>query len=623
MADEAVNIGPAPSSKSYLVIDNVLEACVKTGAQAVHPGYGFLSENNRFVAKLEEKGIRFIGPTSAAMDAMGDKIHSKKLAQSAGVSVIPGFIGEVQGVEECLKIAHDIGYPVIIKPSAGGGGKGMHICWNDEEVKLGFRMAKQEAMSSFGDDRLLIERFIDKPRHIEIQVLCDAHGHGIYLNERECSIQRRNQKVLEEAPSTFLTPEVRKAMGEQAIMLCKAVGYQSAGTCEFLVDPHRNFFFLEMNTRLQVEHPVTEYITGIDLVEWMIKIAAGEQLTLQQSDVGINGWAMEARVYAEDPLRKFLPQIGKLVRYSEPTDPENKNIRVDSGVLEGSEISVYYDPLIAKVISHGQNRNEAIKTLEEALDVYLIRGVTHNITLLRDILMNPRYVSGDISTKFIPEEYPNGFSGHQLSPSERILLFSLAGALYHQKRSRDRALGNAILSLPGDYVVKFEGKEQQITVHEEETQFSVFVEGLEEANTIDLSDYPIDSQVVGFCYNDNHFFAQIIAVTPLGFKIQMFGTIYAIDVLTPREAELLRYMHEPIVVDSTNHLLSPMAGTLISLAVKEGDVVTYGQELVVIEAMKMQNLCRSQRPGKIKKINYKPGDTVVLDAIILEFEPEN
>eukprot|EP01127_Copromyxa_protea_P004265 TRINITY_DN14145_c0_g1_i1.p1 TRINITY_DN14145_c0_g1~~TRINITY_DN14145_c0_g1_i1.p1 ORF type:complete len:726 (-),score=186.17 TRINITY_DN14145_c0_g1_i1:21-1949(-) len=629
-ADEAVNIGPAPSNQSYLVIDKVVEACERTGAQAVHPGYGFLSENMRFVSELEKRNITFIGPHSKAMDAMGDKIHCKNIAKNAGVSVVPGFVGEVESVEHGLAIAKDIGYPIIIKPSAGGGGKGMRICWNDEEAVEGFRLAKAESASSFGDDRLLIERFITDPRHIEIQVLCDNHGNYRYLNERECSIQRRNQKVIEEAPSTFITPEVRRAMGEQAVSLCKDVGYNSAGTCEFLVDTHRNFYFLEMNTRLQVEHPVTEYITGIDIVEWMIKVAAGEKLPFTQDDIGINGWSMEARVYAEDPLRNFLPQIGKLVNYTEPSDPENAGLRVDSGILEGSEISVYYDPMVSKVITHGNTREEAIASLKEALDLYVVRGVTHNVCLLRDILEHPKFNSGEITTSFIPEEYPKGFSGHVLTEKEHTNLVALAASLHHLRKSRDdtvsqqgRLLEDIVEEYAHEYVVKLDGKVHHI--HLESCygkNFTVYLDGSDIGHSIDLADYPIDNPVICSTINDEPIIAQLIKVTNLGFQLQYIGTTYEAQVLTPKEAELVGYMKEPVVVDTSNFVMSPMAGTLVSVAVKEGDFVTYGQEVAVVEAMKMQNLLRAVRPGKVSKVNHKAGDTLLCDAVILEFEKE-
>ncbi|KYO39417.1 propionyl-CoA carboxylase alpha chain [Alligator mississippiensis] len=447
MADEAVCVGPAPTSKSYLNMDAIMEVIKKTRAQAVHPGYGFLSENKEFARRLELDGITFIGPDTHAIQAMGDKIESKLLAKNAKVNTIPGFDGVVKDADEAVRIAREIGYPVMIKASAGGGGKGMRIAWDDEETREGFRFSSQEAASSFGDDRLLIEKFIDNPRHIEIQVLGDKHGSALWLNERECSIQRRNQKVVEEAPSTFLDPETRRAMGEQAVALAKAVKYSSAGTVEFLVDCKKNFYFLEMNTRLQVEHPVTECITGLDLVQEMIRVAKGYPLRHKQADILINGWAVECRVYAEDPYKSFgLPSIGKLSQYQEPLHVPN--VRVDSGIQQGSDISIYYDPMISKLVTYGSNRAEALQRMEEALDNYVIRGVTHNIALLREVIIHPRFVQGDISTKFLPEVYPDGFKGHKLTDLEKRELLATAASLYvaEQRRSQ-QFLGTPRISI--------------------------------------------------------------------------------------------------------------------------------------------------------------------------------
>nr|XP_020657262.1 propionyl-CoA carboxylase alpha chain, mitochondrial isoform X2 [Pogona vitticeps] len=429
MADEAVCVGPAPTSKSYLNMDAILEAIKKTRAQAVHPGYGFLSENKEFSRRLASEDVSFIGPDMHAIQAMGDKIESKLLAKNAKVNTIPGYDGVVKDADEAVRIAREIGYPVMIKASAGGGGKGMRIAWDDEETREGFRFSSQEAASSFGDDRLLIEKFIDNPRHIEIQVLGDKHGNALWLNERECSIQRRNQKVIEEAPSTFLDPETRRAMGEQAVALAKAVKYSSAGTVEFLVDSKKNFYFLEMNTRLQVEHPITECITSLDLVQEMIRVAKGYPLRHKQSDIPINGWAVECRVYAEDPYKSFgLPSIGRLSQYKEPLHVPG--VRVDSGVQQGSEISIYYDPMISKLITYGSNRAEALQRMEEALDNYVIRGVAHNIALLREVITHPRFIQGDINTKFLPEVYPEGFKGHKLTDPEKRELLVTAASLY-------------------------------------------------------------------------------------------------------------------------------------------------------------------------------------------------
>ncbi|XP_061482575.1 propionyl-CoA carboxylase alpha chain, mitochondrial isoform X2 [Rhineura floridana] len=456
MADEAVCVGPAPTSKSYLNMDAIMEAIKKTRAQAVHPGYGFLSENKEFSRRLASEGVAFIGPDMHAIQAMGDKIESKLLAKNAKVNTIPGFDGVVKDADEAVRIAREIGYPVMIKASAGGGGKGMRIAWDDEETREGFRFSSQEAASSFGDDRLLIEKFIDNPRHIEIQVLADKHGNALWLNERECSIQRRNQKVIEEAPSTFLDPETRRAMGEQAIALAKAVKYSSAGTVEFLMDSTKKFYFLEMNTRLQVEHPITECITGLDLVQEMIRVAKGYPLRHKQADIPINGWAVECRVYAEDPYKSFgLPSIGRLSQYKEPLHVPN--VRVDSGVQQGSEISIYYDPMISKLITYGSNRAEALQRMEEALDSYVIRGVAHNIALLREVIIHPRFVQGDVNTKFLPDVYPDGFKGHTLKDSEKRELLVTAASLYVTEQLRSqRFMGTPRVSVVQPDVNKWE-----------------------------------------------------------------------------------------------------------------------------------------------------------------------
>jgi len=620
LADEAVNIGPPLSSQSYLKIDKIIDAVKLTGAQAVHPGYGFLSENNQFVAELEKNNIVFIGPGSHAISAMGDKIESKKLAKEAGVNVIPGYMGVVDTVEDALKKANEVGYPVMIKASAGGGGKGMRIAWNDAEARDGYRLSKQEALASFGDDRLLIERYIDNPRHIEIQVLCDSYGNSLWLNERECSIQRRNQKVYEEAPSPALTPEVRKAMGEQAVALCKKVGYRSAGTVEFLVDSKLNFYFLEMNTRLQVEHPITEFITGLDLVEWMIKIAAGQPLTLQQQDIPINGWAMEARVYAEDPLRNFLPSIGKLVTYKEPgkNDP---SIRVDSGVNEGAEISIYYDPLISKLITYGKDRPKAIAKMKEALDSYVIRGVKHNVNFLRDVLENKRYNEGNISTKFIPEEYPEGFNGHKLTPKEEKHLLSIAAGIHHLRYLRDSTLTEEEPTGPRNYVLKFNKQYTPVKVNEvEEKTYEVFLNGETEPSIVDLTNYLVDNLVIPAPVDGVPNILQLIKIRDLGYDLQFYGTTYNVDVLTPLEAKLLPHMKEIVPRDTSNLVLSPMAGTLLSISVKVGDHVHVGQELALVEAMKMQNIIRATRDGVVNSVSDLIGKPITFEEVLIEFK---
>uniref|UniRef100_A0A4W3HFH1 Propionyl-CoA carboxylase subunit alpha n=2 Tax=Callorhinchus milii TaxID=7868 RepID=A0A4W3HFH1_CALMI len=482
MADEAACVGPAPSNKSYLNMDAIMEAIRKTGAQAVHPGYGFLSENKEFARRLAAEGVTFIGPDTHALQTMGDKIESKLIAKNAKVNIIPGFDGMVKDAHEAVRIAREIGYPVMIKASAGGGGKGMRIAWNDEETREGFRFSSQEAASSFGDDRLLVEKFIDNPRHIEIQVLADKHGNALWLNERECSIQRRNQKVVEEAPSTFLDQETRRAMGEQAVALAKAVKYCSAGTVEFLVDSEKNFYFLEMNTRLQVEHPVTECITGLDLVQQMIRVAKGYPLCQKQADIPINGWAVECRVYAEDPYKSFgLPSIGRLSQYQEPLHVPS--VRVDSGIQEGSEISIYYDPMISKLVTHGTNRAEALQRMEEALDNYVIRGVTHNIGLLREIIIHPRFVEGDITTKFLPEVYPDGFKGHKLTDFEGKELMATAASIFVTDSVRSRKFLEKMTGVPA---AKQEQKNWELSVEIHDSVHSVTVSKSGSSNIVEV-----------------------------------------------------------------------------------------------------------------------------------------
>uniref|UniRef100_A0A7M4FII8 Propionyl-CoA carboxylase alpha chain, mitochondrial n=1 Tax=Crocodylus porosus TaxID=8502 RepID=A0A7M4FII8_CROPO len=565
MADEAVCVGPAPTSKSYLNMDAIMEVIKKTRAQAVHPGYGFLSENKEFARRLELDGITFIGPDTHAIQAMGDKIESKLLAKNAKVNTIPGFDGVVKDADEAVRIAREIGYPVMIKASAGGGGKGMRIAWDDEETREGFRFSSQEAASSFGDDRLLIEKFIDNPRHIEIQVLGDKHGNALWLNERECSIQRRNQKVVEEAPSTFLDPETRRAMGEQAVALAKAVKYSSAGTVEFLVDSKKNFYFLEMNTRLQVEHPVTECITGLDLVQEMIRVAKGYPLRHKQADIPINGWAVECRVYAEDPYKSFgLPSIGKLSQYREPLDVPN--VRVDSGIQQGSDISIYYDPMISKLVTYGSNRAEALQRMEEALDNYIIRGVTHNIALLREVIIHPRFVQGDISTKFLPEVYPDGFKGHKLTDLEKRELLATAASLY--------------VSCFVSQQVEVDGTKLNVT-----------------------SEWNLASP--------------LLPVTVDGTPRTMQ---YKLRILTQLAAELSKYMPEKVEEDTTSILRSPMPGAVVAVSVKPGDMVSEGQEICVIEAMKMQNSLIAAKTGKVKIVHCKAGETVGEGDLLVELE---
>uniref|UniRef100_A0A8C2I4P1 Propionyl-CoA carboxylase alpha chain, mitochondrial n=2 Tax=Cyprinus carpio TaxID=7962 RepID=A0A8C2I4P1_CYPCA len=577
MADEAVCVGPAPTSKSYLNMDAIMNAVKQTGAQAVHPGYGFLSENKEFAKRLAAEGVTFIGPDTHAIQAMGDKIESKLIAKAAKVNTIPGFDGVVKDAEEAVKIAGEIGYPVMIKASAGGGGKGMRISWNDEETREGFRFSSQEAASSFGDDRLLIEKFIDNPRHIEIQVLADKHGNALWLNERECSIQRRNQKVVEEAPSTFLDPDTRRAMGEQAVSLAKAVKYSSAGTVEFLVDSQKNFYFLEMNTRLQVEHPITECITGLDLVHQMIRIAKGYKLQQKQSDIPINGWAIESRVYAEDPYKSFgLPSIGRLSQYQEPLNLPN--VRVDSGIQEGSDISIYYDPMISKLVTYGKTREEALKKMEEALDNYVIRGVTHNIPLLREIIVHPRFVSGDISTKFLPEVYPDGFKGHMLTAGERRELLATTAALYVAAQLRSQ---------------KFLGDLRVSIVPAESRQWELCVE--------------LDKGVhmLGVSRAGNNYTVEID-----GEKVEVSGEWNLASALLP------------ITINGKHRNLQCLLRTAAGEITLQylGTSVAEGQEICVIEAMKMQNSMTAAKTAKVKSVHCKAGDTVGEGDLLVELE---
>nr|XP_025040137.1 propionyl-CoA carboxylase alpha chain, mitochondrial isoform X1 [Pelodiscus sinensis] len=624
MADEAVCVGPAPTSKSYLNMDAIMEAIKETRAQAVHPGYGFLSENKEFARRLASEGVTFIGPDTHAIQAMGDKIESKLLAKNAKVNTIPGFDGVVKDADEAVRIAREIGYPVMIKASAGGGGKGMRIAWDDEETREGFRFSSQEAASSFGDDRLLIEKFIDNPRHIEIQVLADNHGNALWLNERECSIQRRNQKVVEEAPSTFLDPETRRAMGEQAVALAKAVKYSSAGTVEFLVDAKKNFYFLEMNTRLQVEHPITECITGLDLVQEMIRVAKGYPLRHKQADIPINGWAVECRVYAEDPYKSFgLPSIGRLSQYQEPLCVSN--VRVDSGIQEGSDISIYYDPMISKLITYGSDRTEALQRMEEALDNYVIRGVTHNIALLREVIIHPRFVQGDISTKFLPDVYPDGFKGHKLTDLEKRELLATATCLYVTEQLRSQQfLGTPRISLAKldlnnwDLSVQLGDGTYSVTVSKYGSIFSVEVDGMKLNVT---SEWNLASPLLPVTIDGTQRTMQCLSRDAAGnISIQFLGTVYKLRILTKLAAELSKYMPEKTEEDTTSILRSPMPGTVVAVSVKPGDLVSKGQEICVIEAMKMQNSLSAAKSGKVKTVCCKAGETVGEGDLLVELE---
>ncbi|MBX7199824.1 MAG: acetyl/propionyl/methylcrotonyl-CoA carboxylase subunit alpha [Rhodospirillaceae bacterium] len=623
MADEAVHIGESPSAKSYLLIDRIVKACKDTGAEAVHPGYGFLSENKAFQEALAKAKITFIGPDAHAIQAMGDKIESKKLAAKAKVTTVPGFMGEIKDVAHAKKIAKDIGYPVMMKASAGGGGKGMRIARSEADVEEGFLRSQSEAKSSFGDDRMFIEKYIEQPRHIEIQVIADQHGNTLYLNERECSIQRRHQKVIEEAPSPFLDEKTRKAMGEQAVALAKAVKYVSAGTVEFIVDTKRNFYFLEMNTRLQVEHPVTELITGLDLVELMIRIAYGEKLPFKQKDVKINGWAMEARVYAEDPYRNFLPSTGRLVHYLPPA--ETKSVRVDTGVQEGGEISVFYDPMIAKLCSYGKDRKTAIAHMRGALDAYYIRGVSHNIPFLASVMGKKKFVDGKLSTNFIAEEYPEGFSDKDLPAKDPAQLVAVAALVHSARQRRAASITGQIpghgRNVPDAWVVVVSGHGSDDVEHN-----VTVTAGDRASGKVKVGKTTVQVKT-DWTFTDTLFVAEIDG-TPatvqidrrgVGYRLFHAGAQLDVMVLTAREAELARLMPHKPPPDLSKYLLSPMPGLLVSLAVKEGQEVKAGETLAVVEAMKMENVLKAERDGVVKKIHEAPGGSLAVDQMILEF----
>jgi propionyl-CoA carboxylase alpha chain len=605
-ADEAVFIGPPPATQSYLLIDRIVEACKRTGAQAVHPGYGFLSEKQEFQKALAAAGIAFIGPDAHAIYAMGDKIESKKLAQAAGVSTVPGYLAAIANPDEAVKIANDIGYPVMIKASAGGGGKGMRIAYNDTEAREGFVSATSEAKSSFADDRVFIEKYVEEPRHIEIQLIADGHGNCLYLWERECSIQRRHQKVIEEAPSPFLDAKTRKAMGEQAVALAKAVQYRSAGTVEFIVDKDRNFYFLEMNTRLQVEHPVTELITGLDLVELMIRVAAGDKLPFKQKDVKLEGWAVEARVYAEDPFRNFLPSTGRLIKYREP-EP-GPDVRVDTGVYEGGEISMFYDPMIAKLCTYGKDRLAAIDRMRRALDEFYVRGVSHNVPFLAALMAHPRFREGRLTTNFIAEEFKGGFTSKHLPPRDPAVLAAVAAVV---ERVRDERSGLAL----SDRVVMLNREPVALTVTGREADFIVKIGDRSIRLSTDwvpgdpLLHGKIDGQVVA---------VQVDAVGS-GWRLIHEGGQAEALVLTPRQAELYALMPIKAAPDTSKFLLSPMPGLLASVAVSEGQEVKAGEALAVVEAMKMENVLRAVQDGTVKTLHAKAGDSLKVDQKIIEF----
>ncbi|KGM88363.1 biotin carboxyl carrier protein/biotin carboxylase [Roseovarius mucosus DSM 17069] len=623
MADEAVHIGPAAASESYIVIDKVMAAIKATGAEAVHPGYGFLSENPKFAQALEAAGVAFVGPPVGAIEAMGDKITSKKIAQEAGVSTVPGYMGLIADAEEAVTISNQIGYPVMIKASAGGGGKGMRIAWNDEEAREGFQSSKNEAASSFGDDRIFIEKFVTQPRHIEIQVLCDTHGNGIYLGERECSIQRRNQKVIEEAPSPFLDEATRKAMGEQAVALAQAVGYASAGTVEFIVDGERNFYFLEMNTRLQVEHPVTELITGVDLVEQMIRVANGEALSLSQADVKLTGWAMESRLYAEDPYRGFLPSIGRLTRYRPPEELaiEGAVVRNDTGVFEGGEISMYYDPMIAKLCTWGHTRAEAIEGMRVALDSFEVEGIGHNLPFLSAVMDHPRFVSGNITTAFIAEEYPEGFTGVTL-PEEALRAIAASTAAMHRvaeiRRTRvSGRMDNHERHVGEDWIVSVQGKSFAVVVAADREGATV---RFEDGDTLRVaSDWTPGDQLARLDVNGEPLVLKVGKISG-GFRIRTRGADLKVHVRTPRQAELAALMPEKLPPDTSKLLLCPMPGLIVKVNVAPGDEVQEGQALCTVEAMKMENILRAERKGVVAKVNAGAGDSLAVDDVIMEFE---
>ena len=623
MADESVSIGPPPANQSYIDIEKVISAVKETKANAVHPGYGFLSENAKFAKALSDIGVTFIGPPEHAIKSMGDKITSKKIAQDAGVNTVPGYMGIINDDNEAVRISKQIGYPVMIKASAGGGGKGMRIAWNDTEVKEGFESSKNEAASSFGDDRIFIEKFVTQPRHIEIQILADTQGNCIYLGERECSIQRRNQKVVEEAPSSFLDEKTRKEMGEQACKLAKAVGYFSAGTVEFIVDRDKNFYFLEMNTRLQVEHPVTELITGVDLVEQMISIASGKPLSISQKDIKLSGWAIESRLYAEDPYRNFLPSIGRLTRYRPPTEVKEKAVivRNDTGVFEGGEISMYYDPMIAKLCTWAPNRAKAIEQMRTALDRFELEGIGHNLPFLSAVMDHERFVSGNITTAFIAEEYPDGFNGVDLSDDKIIDLAACAAAMNRVAEIRRTKISgrmdNHERRVGDDWVVQISGKVFSVNVSADTSGANVI---FEDKTSIRITgDWFPGKKLANMNANDNKLVIKMSKLTG-GFRMRTRGADLKVLVRSPRQAELSEYMQEKLPPDTSKMLLCPMPGLIVKIDVKAGQEVQEGQPLCTVEAMKMENILRAERTGTIAKINSNVGDSLAVDDVILEFD---
>ena len=638
MADEAIHIGPPPANQSYIVIDKVMQAIKESGAEAVHPGYGFLSENAKFAEALNAAGVAFIGPPKGAIESMGDKITSKKIAQDANVSTVPGYMGLIEDAEEAVKISNEIGYPVMIKASAGGGGKGMRIAWNDEEAREGFQSSKNEAANSFGDDRIFIEKFVTQPRHIEIQVLCDQHGNGVYLHERECSIQRRNQKVVEEAPSPFLDEATRKAMGEQSLALAHAVGYASAGTVEFIVDGDKNFYFLEMNTRLQVEHPVTELISGVDLVEQMIRVAAGETLSIQQSDLKINGWAIENRLYAEDPYRNFLPSIGRLTRYRPPQEVKagpmaaagnwhgeaneaETAVRNDTGVYEGGEISMFYDPMIAKLCTWGPDRGAAIEAMRVALDRFEVEGIGHNLPFVAAVMDHPKFISGDMTTAFIAEEYPDGFEGVALS-KEALERVAAAGVAMHRLAEVRRArisgrMDNHERKVGDEWCVSLQGEAFRVTSQASPEGTAVT---FEDGRQMHVTGQWTPGQTLADLSIDGAPLVMKVDKITGGFRLRSRGADLKVHIRTPRQAELAAKMPEKIPPDTSKLLLCPMPGLVVKVDVSEGEEIQEGQALCTIEAMKMENILRAEKKGIVAKINAGAGDSLAVDDVIMEFE---
>ena len=622
MADENVFIGPSPANQSYLVAEKIIAACHQTGAQAVHPGFGFLSEKAEFARQCAEAGVVFIGPNPDAIDAMGDKIQSKLFAAKADISIVPGHIGEIDDIAHAVRIAEEIVYPVMIKASAGGGGKGIRVAWNRRDVEEGFPAVRAEAKGAFGDDRIFIEKFIVNPRHIEIQVLGDKHGHVVHLFERECSIQRRNQKVIEEAPSPLLDADTRAAMGAQAVALARAVNYDSAGTVEFVAGQDKSFYFLEMNTRLQVEHPVTELITGVDLVEQMIRVAAGERLFFDQSDLAINGWAIESRIYAEDPYRKFLPSIGRLSRYSQPAQGDRGGyvVRNDTGVREGDEISTFYDPMIAKLCAWSNDRAGAIAGMARALEDLNIEGPGHNTAFLSAVMDQPRFASGELSTNYIKDEFPDGFVGLDPQPWQSDIILATAVSMHRMLASRAREIGGPLSpkNHRNDWVVVTDGVRRDVTVVEAGDGLALTLPAEERSLVLDQVTWRPGAPLFSGRLNGRAFTATV-APAPEGFAIRFRAARQRVLVLTPASADLHQRLPARVPADTSRLVVAPMPGLVVSMDVAEGEEVKEGQVICVIEAMKMQNIIRAERDGKIASLGAKTGDSVAADDVLAQF----